>query len=871
MLKKILKITGITLLILLLVLIAAPFLFKDKIKAYVVETINNNVDAVVAFEDVDLSLLRNFPKASVKLHELSIINKAPFEGDTLVYAKEISLSMSVKELFKSSDESMEIKSFGIKNSLINVIFNEEGIGNFDIAIKDEDEKDDTESEPFSLKVSQYSLEGLEIRYTDLGSKTKMKISELNHYGSGDFGSTQLDLDTKTTALLSLDMDKTNYLKNMPLKLDAILGIDLENSTYTFKQNEALINQLPLKFDGYVQMLDAGQQMDITFETPTSAFTNFLGLIPSAYSGSLDNIKTTGDFSVKGMIKGLYSENTIPTFDIAMASNNASFKYPDLPKSVENIVIDVNIKNQTGLMKDIFLDLNKLSFRIDQDVFDAKAKVLNLTENALVDAQLKGTINLGNLSKAYPIQLEKPLNGILKADIATKFDMQSIEKEQYQNIQNTGSASLTGFTYVDENGKGMDIKEAVVLFNPQRLQLQNFEAKTGKSDMKITGALDNFYGYLFKDQTLKGNFNLTSNQIDVADFMTTEEVPQTNQASPASTEAMKIPAFLDCSLTAKATTVLYDNLTLKDVAGTLMIKDEAITLENVRTNIFGGQIAINGAVSTKETVPTFDMNLGLNNVDIAQTFTQLDMLKSIAPIANVVAGRLNSTIKVGGNLDAVALTPDLKSIRGDLMGQLLESSLKPENSKLLSALDSNMNFVNFDKININNLKAALTFDNGKVNITPFEIKHQDISMRIGGTHGFDQSMNYDIKFDVPAKYLGKEVNNLIAKLTPAEAKKIETIPVSALLSGNFSAPKVSTDLKQATTNLANQLVQQQKQALMNQGTAALSNLVNPKGDSTKTPIPTTKEEIKEEVKEKVEEAAKDKIKQGLNSLIKKKDN
>jgi hypothetical protein len=40
---------------------------------------------------------------------------------------------------------------------------------------------------------------------------------------------------------------------------------------------------------------------------------------------------------------------------------------------------------------------------------------------LVDAQLKGTINLVIYRKP-PIKLDKPLSGILVADVTTKFDM-----------------------------------------------------------------------------------------------------------------------------------------------------------------------------------------------------------------------------------------------------------------------------------------------------------------------------------------------------------------------------------------------------------------------------------------------------------------
>jgi hypothetical protein len=67
------------------------------------------------------------------------------------------------------------------------------------------------------------------------------------------------------------MDKVNYMNKIPLTLDAVLGIDLENSKYTFKENKALINQLPLEFDGFIQLVDAGQQYDLKFKTPTSSF------------------------------------------------------------------------------------------------------------------------------------------------------------------------------------------------------------------------------------------------------------------------------------------------------------------------------------------------------------------------------------------------------------------------------------------------------------------------------------------------------------------------------------------------------------------------------------------------------------------------
>ncbi len=862
MLKKILKGTGIFLLVVIIALAAAPFLFKDKIKELVAKTLNENVNATIAFKDVDLSLFKSFPQANVSIANLSIVTKAPFANDTLLYSGETNVTMSIKELFKGDGEAMNLESFSTIDGIVNIIFNKDGVGNFDIALKQTEEEKPSSSKPFALNIQKYDVTNLKFTYIDEGSKMKMVLDSINHQGKGNFAAQKLDLDTKTTAKLSFDMDKMNYMNNVAISLDAVLGIDLEKSKYEFKDNKALINQLPLEFNGFIQMVEAGQTYDLTFKTPTSDFKNFLGLIPAAYSGDIEKVKTTGQFMVDGKVKGNLTATTVPAFDIKIASNNASFQYPDLPKAVKNIVIDTHIVNETGLMNDTYVNLNKLSFAIDQDVFNAKANIRNIATNALVDAQLNGVINLANVTKAYPVKLDKPLTGILKADVKTKFDMKSVETSQYQNIQNSGTASITGFNYEGpEMAKPFKIIQANVAFNPNHVELSKFDAKTGSSDLQVNGTLDNFYGFLFKNQILKGNFNMNATKLVVSDFM----APTTKvEEGKKTTEAVKIPSFLDCTITAKAGTVVYDNLNLKNVSGTLLIKDEAVNLNNLKMDVFGGNIGLTGSVSTKGKTPKFNMNLGLNAVNISESFTQLDMLKSIAPIAGVINGKLNSTIKLSGDLQQ-DMTPNLKTISGDLLGQLLSTTVNEKNSKLLSALTSNVKFLDVSKLNLNDVKAALSFENGKVNVKPFDIKYQDIAINVGGTHGFDQTMNYNVKFDVPAKYLGTEVNNLLSKLTPTDQNKIENIPVTALLGGNFSNPKITTDMKQATTNLATQLVKMQKDKLINQGTNTLKDLLNGgKGnpattptttDTTKTPT-TPKEDIKNTVKDKAAGALKD---------------
>lgn len=856
MLKKVLKWSGISLLTVVIALALLPFLFKDKIKSKIIESINKNVNATVALEDVSLNLFKSFPKATVTLDKMSVINKAPFQGDTLVYSEKIDLKMSMMELFNGEKEPMTIQSIGTENTKINILFNKDGIGNYDIALKKEASETNEKEKPFALSIQNYEVENLKFTYKDAASKMKLVLDSINHEGTGNFEQEVLDLDTKTTAKVTFDMDKSNFMRNVPISLEAILGVDLKNSKYTFKENRALINQLPLNFNGFIQMVEKVQVYDLTFNTPSSDFKNFLGLIPSAYAGNLADVETSGKFEVKGKVKGNLSDTTVPAFNIEMLSNNASFKYKDLPKSVKNISIDTHIVNETGLMNDTFVDLDKLSFAIDQDVFNASAHIKNLTENPNIDAALNGVINLSNVSKAYPVKLEKPLNGILKANVKMAFDMKSVENSQYQNIKNSGNINVTGFNYSGpEMAKPVSVSVADLSFNPSKINLNKLQAKTGKSDINVSGSLDNFYGFLFKNQILKGNFNLNSSLFEVADFMS--PTTTTNDEGKKTTEQVKIPSFLDCTLTAKATTVIYDNLNLKNVAGTLIIRDQAVNLKGLNMAVFGGKIGVNGMVSTKNKVPTFDLDLGLSAVDISQTFSMLNTLKTIAPVADVINGKMNSTISLNGYLTQ-DMIPDVKSISGDLMGNILQGSLNKNKSALLTELDNKATFLDLKDINLKDVKAVLSFKNGKVAVKPFTLKHKDISVQIAGSHGFDQNMDYNLKFDVPVKYLGNDVNKLLAKITPADAKKIESVPVNALLAGNFKSPKVTTDVQQASKNVASQLIQLQKDKLVQKGTGVLTNLLggNKPKDSTKT---TTKEQVGNAVKD------------GLKGLFGKKKN
>jgi len=826
--KKILTILASLLLIFVATLIIIPMFFQDKIGEIIKNKVNNNIDAQLNFASADLSLLGSFPNATVTIKDIALVNKVPFEGDTLFSAKDIELKMSIKELFKEADEPIGINSLTVDGALLNILVDADGNANYDIAKETEDEStsdtDETDASPFVFSMDSYAITNSTITYADIASGMALMLSDVQHDGTGDLSLEKSELNTRTKALVSFGMNGTNYLNENKVGLDAVIGIDLNENKYAFKKNIATVNKLPLVFDGFVKLNDDNQEVDINFKTLSTEFKNFLALIPEEYSKSIENITTSGNFTLVGNLNGIIDETHIPKFNVKLKSDNASFKYPDLPKSVKNIFINAVVNNSTGITEDTSVDIQKLSFNIDEDKFNATSKITNLMGNTKVKAHLDGKMNLANISKAYPVPADLKLKGLLNADVSTAFDMASLEKKQFDKTETSGTLNLKDFEYSSEEmANPVQINTTALTFNPKTVSLNEFSGKTGETDFSAKGTITNLLGFLFKDEDVEGNFNLTSNVFSLDDFMVEETGATTQTETIGETEEkLKIPSFLNANITADAKTVIYDNLTLKDVKGTLRVKDEKATLKDMTTSIFNGKMSFNGEVSTKTDVPAFAMNLGMDSFGIGEALKGLEMLEVLAPVAKLLRGKLNSDIQISGKLND-DFTPNLSTISGKVLAELISAELNPKRQKFMDAIGQKLSFLKSDKLNLKGLKTALSFEDGKVTVKPFKINYDDITMNVSGSHSFDRKLAYSATLEVPAKYLGKDITNLIAKIDDSKLENL-TIPVTANIGGSYTSPQVKTDLTSGIKSLTAQLVEIEKQKLITKGKDKAKDLI-----------------------------------------------
>ncbi|MGZ5221467.1 MAG: AsmA family protein, partial [Chitinophagaceae bacterium] len=419
--KKVLKIAGIVLLVLIVAAFIIPIAFKKQITELVKKEINNSLTAKVDFKDVSLSLFRHFPKVSISLEDLSIVGTDEFSNDTLIATKTLDASVNLVSVLKG--DNIKVSGVYLESPRIHALVNKEGKANWDIAKEDTTttQESDTTASAFKMTLRKYEIKDGYIFYKDESSDMSAEISGLNHEGSGDFTQDEFILSTATKAeAANFTYAAIPYLANTKTSIGADINIDNKTNTYTFKTDDIELNNLKVSAEGSFQLVnDSTYNMDIKFKSPSNDFKDILSLIPAVYKNDFDKIKTSGTAVFNGFVKGTYSPRQIPAYDVNLEVKDGFFQYPDLPKPIKNIQLAMHLSNIDGQMDNTVVDISKGHLEMDNEPFDFKLLFKNPETVQYVDASAKGKLDLANVSKFVKLEGNTKLGGLVWADIFAK--------------------------------------------------------------------------------------------------------------------------------------------------------------------------------------------------------------------------------------------------------------------------------------------------------------------------------------------------------------------------------------------------------------------------------------------------------------------
>lgn len=894
--KKVILISLGIFVFLLLALVSLPFIFKDKIAERIDREISNSINAQVYFDinKISLSIFKRFPHISATVEDLGIIGNPPFQNDTLVHMDNLQIDFNLKSII--FDDYPTLTGVHLDGGSVFVKVLEDGKANYDITYPSDEEAPESN---FKMAIDIIRVNDVDLIYDDRQLKYFMALTKVKAQGQGEFTLSQYELPVKAEAFIAdITYEGVNYLRNKNFKGETLMNIDMDQMKFSFGEGDFALNDFFFDFGGYIALPEEGVEFDINFGGKDNSFRSILSLVPGMYTESFGSLRTSGTMDFQGYFKGLYSDNTFPSFDIGLNINDGFFQYPDLPRPVSDVNMDVRIKNETanldntsvhipvfnlnfgsnpisgrfilenlvsydmdgalkgklnleeltsifpiegmtlkglldinatakgrydsvakvipaidaqmllsngfvrtseypspieklnvsatvqnksGRMNEFLLDLSQFGFELEDEAISGRLKV---TDFSLLnwDGAVKGAVDLGKMLAIFPME-NIIMEGLVRADLLTKGSYKDVEEGRYNRLDTRGSMEISKFYFTSSDlPQGVRIHEAKADFSPERINLTKFDSRVGQSPVQATGYLSNYLNFFLKEnEVLKGQLSLNSTRFDVNEWMS-------DSSESSELTVLELPTNIDFSMSVAANEVIYDNMNLKEVKGTLNLKDGVLTFRDAGMRALGGQISLNGTYDPRDlTAPKFDLGLNLANLSIAQAFETLNTVKAFAPVAQHLTGNFNSNLSFSGILGQ-DMMPILSSLNAKGLLRVAEAAY--QNSQLLQGITSLTKLNDTNTIQFRNVSIPIEIKNGIMEVKPFDVRLWDYQANIQGSTGFDGTINYLINMQVPAGKFGAQANALLATISGTEANASTLIPVAISLGGNYNNPRIS---------------------------------------------------------------------------------
>ncbi|MCE5344902.1 MAG: AsmA family protein [Bacteroidales bacterium] len=788
---------GIILLILVL-LFTVPVVFKEKIKIKVEQVIAESVNATVKFEDYKLGFFRDFPNFSFSLNNVSVVGVNKFQSDTLAGFKSLNLVFNLSSLFKKS--GYEVNSVLIDRAVVNAIVLKDGSANWDI-MKDTTEavpaEEETSSSGMKILLKKVELLNSSISYVDDESAMKAYIKGLNFNLKGDMTANETDLQMSFNAAeFTFIMDEMKYLNKAVADAKIDMLANLDSMKFTFRENYLTINDLKLNFSGMVAMPGDDIETDLKFSTAKTSFKTLLSLIPSVYMTDYKDLKTSGEFALSGSAKGIYSDadSTLPDITIAMSVNNGLVSYPSLPEQIKNINIKANAFVDGKDMDKTIANVDLFHMELAGSPFDMTFSLKTPMSDPDFKGSMVGRIDLTALSKAVPMDSIN-LSGIIDMSVQMAGRMSMIEKEQYESFKAIGKMNIKNMLVAMTGYPEVKINTADFEFTPAYAALNNTNLNVGgKSDFTLNGRIENYIPYVFSDKTIKGNLSLHSKLIDASEIISKMASDTASVEDTASLAVIQVPRNIDFDFNALIDEFSYDNIKARNVKGHIIVKDGILSLRETVLNILNGTISMNADYDTRDSLkPVMKADLDLRSIAVKDAFNTFNTVQKLTPAAKSIAGNINAKLNYESLLGS-DMMPVISSISG---GGKLQSDeitlLKSETfDKMKDLLKLGDKYTNTFK----NINASFKIADGRIYVSPFDVKTGNLKMNISGDQGIDQTLNYIVKTEIPRSDLGSSVNSLIDNLASQASafgiafKPSEVIKVNLKVTGTYSKPVVA---------------------------------------------------------------------------------
>lgn len=790
---------AIIFIVLVSAVIALAFIYEDEAKASMVKELNKNLNAEIKIDpqNIDLTIIRTFPKAAVEFKNVMCYEALKIEKrDTLFTAEKISLQFNIFDLF---NKKYNIKQIDISDADLRPKVDKKGNENYIIWKTSEQ---DTSSSAVKFALEKINLSNIKFNYKNKQNKSKINITIKDAICSGKFNEANYTLSSEGDLFATnILIKEKSYLNNKKIRYE--FDVDVQDVVYNIKKAKVHINEVKLSTEGKFKEKDSLLYADIKFKGEGLDIRNSLSLLPEEQQKRINDYKSEGEFYVNGIIKGPLNAKEMPEIKADFGVKNATIIYKPNDVQLTNVNFTGSYKQMDGEEE---LKLSSIKAMLNNNSLEGEYRMINFSE-PYIDLNFKLDADLAAVNSFYPIDTITKLEGKLKLDAVIKGKLNELQND-FSGAANysKGIAEINNLQIQFKNDKNIwSLPHGKFELSGRDVKADSLSVKLGSSDAELSGELINFVPWI-----LKSNERLAINASSKSNFISLDELMYSENNSGSS--SFELPKSLSFQLNTFIKKAKLGKFEATDIAGKVFMKEQKIYSENLSFESMDGDVALSGILDASNENILIKGSAKLVNIDVKRMMYEMNNFSQEEILDKHVKGRGTFAFDFSTLWDK-KLNCDEKSILANCdmtieQGELID--YKP-----LESLAKYVELKELQHIKFNTLQSHLEIKNRVISISKTSIKNSALNIDFYGSHTFDNIIDYHIKLllsEVLAKKPGKN-KQLDEELSLVENDAENNRCVYLSMTGSIDNPKISYDRK-AMKEKIKEDIKNEKQNLKN---------------------------------------------------------
>ena len=805
--RKILFYLALAFGVLLLSVTISAFLFKDKIINQFIREANKQLNTPVAVGRIDVSVWKNFPRLSIVMSDVSIEDSHPGKYPLLT-AKELAFEMNLIDAWKGN---YLIEGLQVTDSETNLKVNLEGVNNYTIA------KSTPGNTQGSVKFALHNvrLVNTVVHYNDQSLNQQHTYTSKNLNASidtdSDIYAIEADGDLTTTMIA---VEGRSYLTGKTFAIESSLIYDDVRKILTIKPSLLRLREASFNASGTYSW-KTKNEIDIRVDGKDADIQTLVSFLPESTAGSLAQYRSDGEVYFKARLTGELGKNANPSLNIDFGCTRATLYHPTYKSRIEGATLEGSFKTNDVMNTAVGrLSLKNISGKLNGEPFAGNLTINNFNSPDVV-CDFKGRVDAAALLGFYPIEQVRSASGSLLANVSFNGKIDLLKKKSTaQKVSTQGTIDLQNiaFNFGKDNTR-IEQLSGNLQFSNNDLALSNVSGQLGNSDFTLNGFFKNIITFLlFDNQQIGIETDLKSRFLDVDQLFA---MGFGNSANGTAQEyEFSISRNINMNFNCDVQSLRYKRFHANDLKGDLLVKNEMAVSRNITFRSMGGNMTLSGIVDSHnkkaiDVVSTFR----LNGIYIDSIFYVFENFKQEFIQDKHLKGQTTAEV----NLE-MTLNPNLRLFQETLTGDITASIKNGElnNFEPMKKLNRFLNDEGLSHLRFSELKNDIHIENKTIYIPQMEVRTNVTSLRLSGTHTFDQRIDYHI---VAPLINNKNVNYQEAKSALEQDGEGQT-KIFLKIVGTTDEYRVAYDTEAVKKKIASDLkneVKELKEAFKNKGT------------------------------------------------------